>query len=604
MARTIEYSPDAEGINGIIQRYFDIYLPANLEDQIEEKMRNPFYSVNGMMEMVDQNDIVNAREVTRLTESYFKDILDYKNYEYFIAYAVGTKKYIFQKNGSIVGNKIVAGQSGSRTYEQKYSFEDDNTFLSVNDIVDGKGPTYIQARDIDYERKSWFSATLVSRTTAMPDGHGSIYNSETVALSGDEVSKYYMELPILIMRNATPMHESDLKELEAYSRKVANGKLELEVSVSPYTVLYVEGVSGSERSIPNPTSASTSEDVLASEKGLFVKRKDFIIKAADGLVSEILSSMGDDDITPKDLLGAVSDIFFVGQDVRLIGSSNSYEAPGVIEKIFLDGNDVKVRVKSKNETDPFILRPIHGVDSEILAIASSSVRVGITNPGYSRGKRRRRNIYSDKSKVSRGAKGSAISAINIYSSTDNRSSALGSFPRQFLGPSLEEIARGVNQQKIDAENARRKEAGGDDGTGGTPSGYATPETGGTNGVTADINSLASIFTAEEIATVNQRFNYAAGPKLREDWDRFFAFTSESITPKESISSALADMYTFDMATVRFHKAYDIVSLKINILYNPFGPAFNGHIRPKFRKGNVSLNVFDLAGIKIGLKVSK
>lgn len=162
----------------------------------------------------------------------------------------------------------------------------------------------------------------------------------------------------------------------------------------------------------------------------------------------------------------------------------------------------------------------------------------------------------------------------------------------------------MNQQKIDAENARRKEAEGNNGTGGTPSGYATPETGGTNGAAAGINSLASIFTAEEIATVNQRFNYAAGPKLREDRDRFFAFTAESIIPKESISSALVDMYTFDMATVRFHKAYDIVSLKINILYNPFDSAFNGHTRPKLRKGNVSLNVFDLAGIKIGLKVSK
>lgn len=597
MAQTLEYSPDSTEINGILQRYFDIYLPANLDDQIEEKGNNPFLSVNGMMEMVDQNDINNAREVVQLTEGYFKDILNSKYYEYFIADAVGTKKYIFQKSGSIIGTKVIAGSGNPGSVEQKYSFEGDNPIMSLSDLISDKGPSYIQAQDIDYDRQAKYFARLINKITLNSDGQRVSANSQGVVMSGDEVSKYYMEFPILIMRNATPMHDADLQKLKAYSPKAAGGKLEIEISVSPYTVLYVDEVPGSEQVIPYTVGTNDIENAAASEGGRYNSRMDFYVRAGDGLVADILSLKNDNEVTRDDLLNAVKDIFFVGEDVRLFGSSNVYEVAGVIEKIFLDGGEVKVRVKSTSSSNGFRLEPLSGVSSKILGIASSNTRVGITSPG-SEGKSGR------DSKSSRNSKGSSIKTINIYAATENRSDAMNPFPRQFLGPRYEDVARLVNEEKVKKE-AERKAAAERNRRAYkySSSQYYAPPIDYQDILIEGFNSLANAFTGEENAAVNKRFNALVEPQLKSDRDRFFEFTSTKTVPKEGITRSLYDLYTFDATTIRFFKAYDMVALKINILYNPFNSLINND-RAGFRDSNGRLNVFDLAGIKIGLKVSK
>lgn len=597
MAQTLEYSPDSTEINGILQRYFDIYLPANLDDQIEEKGNNPFLSVNGMMEMVDQNDINNAREVVQLTEGYFKDILNSKYYEYFIADAVGTKKYIFQKSGSIIGTKVIAGSGNPGSVEQKYSFEGDNPIMSLSDLISDKGPSYIQAQGIDYDRQAKYFARLINKITLNSDGQRVSTNSQGVVMSGDEVSKYYMEFPILIMRNATPMHDADLQKLKAYSPKAAGGKLEIEISVSPYTVLYVDEVPGSEQVIPYTVGTNDIENAAASEGGRYNSRMDFYVRAGDGLVADILSLKNDNEVTRDDLLNAVKDIFFVGEDVRLFGSSNVYEVAGVIEKIFLDGGEVKVRVKSTSSSNGFRLEPLSGVSSKILGIASSNTRVGITSPG-SEGKSGR------DSKSSRNSKGSSIKTINIYAATENRSDAMNLFPRQFLGPRYEDVARLVNEEKVKKE-AERKAAAERNRRAYkySSSQYYAPPIDYQDILIEGFNSLANAFTGEENAAVNKRFNALVEPQLKSDRDRFFEFTSTKTVPKEGITRSLYDLYTFDATTIRFFKAYDMVALKINILYNPFNSLINND-RAGFRDSNGRLNVFDLAGIKIGLKVSK
>lgn len=597
MAQTLEYSPDSTEINGILQRYFDIYLPANLDDQMEEKGNNPFLSVNSMMEMVDQNDINNAREVVQLTEGYFKDILNSKYYEYFIADAVGTKKYIFQKGGSIIGTKVIASSGNPGSVEQKYSFEGDNPIMSLSDLISDKGPSYIQAQGIDYDRQTKYYARLINKITLSSDGKRASERSQGVVISGDEASKYYMEFPILVMRNATPMHDADLQKLKAYSPKVAGGKLEIEISVSPYTVLYVDEVPGSEQTIPYTVGTNDIENAAASEGGRYNSRMDFYVRAADGLVSDILSLKNNNEVTRDDLLNAVKDIFFVGEDVRLFGSSNVYEAAGVIEKIFLDGSEVKVRVKSTSSSNGFRLEPLSGVSSKILGIASSNTRVGITSPG-SEGKGGR------DSKSSRNSKGSSIKTINIYSATENRSDALNPFPRQFLGPKLDDVAKLVNEEKVKKEAERKAAAE----RNRRPykygsSQYYAPPIDYQDILIEGFNSLTNAFTGEENSAINRRFNAIVEPQLKSDRDRFFEFTSTKIAPKENIIKSLYDLYTFDATTIRFFKAYDMVALKINILYNPFNSLINND-RAGFRDGNGRLNVFDLAGIKIGLKVSK
>lgn len=597
MAQTLEYSPDSTEINGILQRYFDIYLPANLDDQMEEKGNNPFLSVNGMMEMVDQNDINNAREVVQLTEGYFKDILNSKYYEYFIADAVGTKKYIFQKSGSIIGTRVIASSGNPGSVEQKYSFEGDNPIMSLSDLISDKGPSYIQAQGIDYDRQAKYFARLINKITLNSDGQRVSTNSQGVVMSGDEVSKYYMEFPILIMRNATPMHDADLQKLKAYSPKAAGGKLEIEISVSPYTVLYVDEVPGSEQVIPYTVGTNDIENAAASEGGRYNSRMDFYVRAVDGLVADILSLKNDNEVTRDDLLNAVKDIFFVGEDVRLFGSSNVYEVAGVIEKIFLDGGEVKVRVKSTSSSNGFRLEPLSGVSSKILGIASSNTRVGITSPG-SEGKSGR------DSKSSRNSKGSSIKTINIYAATENRSDAMNPFPRQFLGPRYEDVARLVNEEKVKKE-AERKAAAERNRRAYkySSSQYYAPPIDYQDILIEGFNSLTNAFTGEENAAVNKRFNALVEPQLKSDRDRFFEFISTKIAPKDSIARSLYDLYTFDTTTIRFFKAYDMVALKINILYNPFNSLINND-RAGFRDGNGRLNLFDLAGIKIGLKVSK
>lgn len=597
MAQTLEYSPDSTEINGILQRYFDIYLPANLDDQMEEKGNNPFLSVNGMMEMVDQNNINNAREVVQLTEGYFKDILNSKYYEYFIADALGTKKYIFQKSGSIIGTKVIASSGNPGPVEQKYSFEGDNPIMSLSDLISDKGPSYIQAQGIDYDRQAKYFARLINKMTLNSDGQRVSTNSQGVVMSGDEVSKYYMEFPILIMRNATPMHDADLQKLKAYSPKAAGGKLEIEISVSPYTVLYVDEVPGSEQTIPYTVGTNDIENAAASEGGRYNSRMDFYVRAGDGLVADILSLKNDNELTRDDLLNAVKDIFFVGEDVRLFGSSNVYEAAGVIEKIFLDGGEVKVRVKSTSSSNGFRLEPLSGVSSKILGIASSNTRVGITSPG-SEGKSGR------DSKSSRNSKGSSIKTINIYAATENRSDAMNPFPRQFLGPRYEDVAKLVNEEKARLEKARRDAAERNRKQYKySSSQYYQPPIDYQDILIEGFNSLANAFTGEENAAVNKRFNALVEPQLKSDRDRFFEFTSTKIAPKEGITRSLYDLYTFDATTIRFFKAYDMVALKINILYNPFNSLIDND-RAGFRDSNGRLNVFDLAGIKIGLKVSK
>jgi hypothetical protein len=603
MAQTLEYSPDSTEINGILQRYFDIYLPASLDDQMEEKGDNPFLSVNGMMEMVDQNDINNAREVVQLTEGYFKDILNSKYYEYFIADAVGAKKYIFQKSGSIIGTKVIAISGNPGAVEQKYSFEGDNPIMSLSDLISDKGPSYAQAQGIDYDRQATYSARLLTRQTFDSSEDSHTDSSRNIKISGDEASKYYIEFPILIMRNATPMHEADLQRLKAYSQKVAGGKLEIEVSVSPYTVLYVDEVPGSEQTISYTAGMNNTEDAVASEGGLYNSRMDFYIRAADGLVADILSY--NDDVRSSDLLEAVRDIFPIGEDVRLFGSSNSYEAAGAIEKIFLDGSDVKIRVKSTSSSNGFRLEPVSGVSSKILGITSSSVRVGITQPGAG-GKKGR------DSKSSRNSKGSAIKTINIYSATENRSDALNPFPRQFLGPKLDGVAKLVNEEKVKKE-AERKAAAERNRRAYkySSSQYYAPPIDYQDILIEGFNSLTNAFTGEENAGINRRFNALVEPQLKSDRDRFFEITSSKISPKEDINDSLRNLYTFDTSRIRFFKAYDMVAIKINIFYNPFNSLFDrssrigrGKLRPDFRSGNGRLSCFDLSGVKIGLKVSK
>lgn len=605
MAQTLEYSPDGTEINGILQRYFDIYLPANLDDQMEEKGDNPFLSVNGMMEMVNQNDINNAREVVQLTEGYFKDILSSKYYEYFIADAVGTKKYIFQKSGSIIGNKVIASSGNPGSVEQKYSFESDNPIMSLSDVISDKGPNYAQAQGIDYDRQHLYYARVLTRQTFNSGGGQHTDYSRNILISGDEASKYYIEFPILIMRNATPMHESDLQRLREYSQKVAGGKLEIEVSVSPYTVLYVDEVPGSEQAIPYTAGTGNIEDALASEGGLYNSRMDFYIRAADGLVADILSYKGNGNFADVDLLEAVKDIFPIGEDVRLFGSSNSYEVAGVIEKIFLDQGNVKVRVKSTSSSDGFKLQPVLGVSSKILGIASSSARVGITPPNAA-GKNGR------EAKSSRNSKGSTIKTTNIYSATENRSDALNPFDRQFLGPRLDDIAKLVNAEKAKKESERKAAAERNRRNYKySSSQYYAPPIDYQDILIEGFNSLTNAFTGEENTAINRTFDNIVAPQLKLDRDRFFEIASSKISPKESISDSLNNLYTFDTARIRFFKAYDIVALKINIFYNPFNSLFDqrskmfrGTLRPDFRSGNGRLGSFNLSGVKIGLKVSK
>lgn len=590
MAQILDYTPDSVEIDGIIQRYFDIYLPANFDDQMEEKGNNPFYSVNGMMEMLDQTDINNAREVIQLTEGYFKDILNSKYYEYFIADAVGRKKYIFEKAGSILGTKVIASTGNPGSVDQKYTFESDNPLMSFADLINKEGPSYIQARDIDYDRQAKYYANLITRRMFDSGENTNVDTSFRVAINGDEVSKCYIELPLLIMRNNIPMHESDLQRLKEYSQKVAGGKFELEVSVSPYTVLYVDEVPGSEQEIPYSDNPNDGERYIASDRGKYNSRKDFYIRGADGLVADIISSLNSNNINNNELLRAVREIFYIGQDIRMFGSSNSYEAQGTIEKIFLDGGRVKIRIKSAVNSGGFLLMPIQGVSSKILGIASSSIRVGISNPS--------KNISgkSDRSKSTRNSKGSSIKATNIYSAVENRSDALNQFPSQFLGPRYEDIEKAVNEEKARIERERQEAAKRNRRQYRWGSSQYYQEPIDYQDILIDgFNTLANAFTGDEKAAVNKRFNATVDQQLKKDRDRFFEIISAKITPKQNLSESLNDLYTFDTARIRFFKAYDIAVIKINILYNPISALYA-------RAG--ALNEFDLAGFKIGLKVSK
>lgn len=590
MAQILDYTPDSVEVDNIIQRYFDIYLPANFDDQMEGKGNNPFFSVNGMMEMLDQTDINNAREVVQLTEGYFKDILNSKYYEYFIADAVGRKKYIFQKAGSVLGTKVISSTGNPGSVDQKYSFESDNPIMSFADLISKDGPSYIQARDIDYDRQATYRANIAAHHTFNADENDSFDGSNYAVIKGDELSKYYIELPLLIMRNNIPMHDSDLQKLKEYSQKVAGGKLELEVSVSPYTVLYVDEVPGSEQQIPYSNDPNDGEGYIASNKGEYNSRMDFYVRAADGLVADIISNLNNKNINNTELLRAVKEIFYIGQDVRMFGSSNSYELTGAIEKIFIDGGRVKIRIKSALNSGGFTLRPITGTSSKILGIASSSIRVGISNPSKSIGGK------SERSKSTRNSKGSAINATNIYSAVENRSDALKSFPSQFLGPKYEDIEKSVNDEKARVERERREAAERNrrQYRWGSSQYYQEP-IDYQNILIEGFNSLANAFTGDERAAVNKRFNAIVDPQLKKDRDRFFGLISAKITPKENLSDSLKDLYTFDTARIRFFKAYDIAVIKINIFYNP--ASFS------YARAGV-LNEFDLTGFKIGLKISK
>lgn len=599
MAQNLEYAPDDVSINGIIQRYFDIYLPANLDDQMEEKGDNPFLPINGQMDIVSQNDISNAREVVSMMEGYFKDILNPKYYEYFIADGTGTKKYIFQKNGSIVGTKVIAGSANNSNVEQKYSFESDNQIMSFADVVSESGPTYAQAQAIEYDRQASYYPRMITQRTLNSEGQKIGDTSSFMRMGGDEISKYYMEIPLLIMRNSVPMTSADLERLKQYSQRAAGGKLELEISVSPYTVLYIDEVPGSEQPIRQPRDNQDYEAMAASQFGRYQTRKDFSIRVADGLVSDILSTKRDSDISTQDLLEAVKDIFSEGEDVRLFGSSNSYEVPAVIEKIFIEAGEVRVRVKSKHSTNAFRIEAISGVSSKILAMASSSTRVGITPPGKA-GKSGR--VADDK--ASRNSKGSAIKTINIYAATENRSDAMNPFDRQFLGPKLDDVAKLVNAEKAKKEVERKAAAERNrKAYKYKDSQYYAPPIDYQDILIEGFNSLANAFTGEENAAINRTFNNLVAPQLKSDRDRLFEFTSSAIAPKESLKASLEDLYTFDATTIRFFKALDMAVIKVNILYNPFSSSILNE-RAAFKTSNSSLNVFDLAGVKIGLKIAK
>ena len=600
-ATTREYSPNNEDVGGILQRYFDIYLPANLEDQIEEKGNNPFLSVNGMMDMTDQNDINNARNVLELMEGYFKDISNPKNYDYFMVDGVGQKKYIFQKSGAIIGTRVTAGIGGQNQSEQKYAFENDNPIMSLSDVISEKGPTYLQARDIDYDRHGKYRTRIVTRHQYNSEGNVSVNDSLTVTLTGEEVSKYYMEFPILIMRNSTPMSSRDLEALKRHSSKVRDGKLELEVSVSPYTVLYIDPVPDSERRIKDASETDDMEDIIASEKGRFSSRMDFYVRGVDGLVSDILAAKNEEDTAIEEVLEAIKDIFFVGQDIRLLGTHNSYEIAGAIEKIFIDSGNIKIRVKAEEANDAFKMEPIIGVKSVICGLVSSNTRVRIASLG-SEGKHRR-----DESKSKRNSKGSVIKAENLYSAVENRSDALNDFKRQFMGPDLVELAKEVNGAKVEEEQKRREAAEKNRRAYRyTSTEYYQPPIDYQDILIEGFNSLATAFTGQEISAVTRKFNEQTVEKLKADRDRFFESLSFKVVPKENTERSLNGLYSFDAARIRYLKAYDLAAVTIGILYNPFtshiSNGFGSRGHPEFRSSNGRLNIFDLAGIKIGLRV--
>lgn len=596
MATILENIQDDVNINGILERYFDIYLPANLDDQMDDKGDNPYLRIDGLIDSNDQTNINNIREVVNITEGYFKDILNPKTYDYFIADGPNSKKYIFQRAGSIIGTKVLSNTGVQSSDEHKYAFEGDNQFISYTDMARESGPTYSQAQKIDYDRQAKYDARVVTRKTFSPGGTASD-SSHYVKISGDDIGKFFIEIPLLIMRNSTPMTPEDLDKLKSYSQKVNGGKLELEVSVSPYTVLYVEEVSGSESEIPRPTSPTDHDAVRLYGGGRFKSKKDFIIRAADGLVSDILSGKRDNEITNSDLLNAVKEIFSSGQDVRLMGSSNAYEAQAFIDNIFEESGTIRIRVKSSAPvtSNPFKIYPLSGTDSEVLAIATPSARVGITSPAAT-GKAGR--------KKARGAKGTAANAVNIYSATENRSDALNPFERQFLGPKYIDVVNRITTEKEQQAAARRAAAERNRKRYSfVSSQYTQPPIDYQDILIDGFNSLTDSFAGDNETVINRKFNEIAIPKLREDRDKFFELISTKISPKESIESSLKDLYMADSTSIRFLKALDIAVIKINILYSPYMTYLPDGRRIQ-RESNSSLNVFDLSGVKIGFRIAK
>lgn len=596
MATILENIQEDVNINGILERYFDIYLPANLDDQMDDKGDNPYLRIDGLIDSNDQANINNIREVVNITEGYFKDILNPKTYDYFIADGPNSKKYIFQRAGSIIGTKVLSNTGAQSGDEHKYAFEGDNQFISYTDMARESGPTYSQAQKIDYDRQAKYDARVVTRKTFSPGGTAND-RSHYVKISGDDVGKFFLEIPLLIMRNSTPMTPEDLDKLKSYSQKVNGGKLELEVSVSPYTVLYVEEVPGSESEISRPTSPDDHEGVRLYGGGRFKSKKDFIIRAADGLVSDILSGKRDNEITNSDLLNAVKEIFSSGQDVRLMGSSNAYEAQAFIDNIYEESGTIRIRVKSSIPviSNPFKIYPLSGTDSEVLAIAIPSARVGITSPAAT-GKA---GI-----KKARGAKGTAANAVNIYSATENRSDALNPFERQFLGPKYIDVANQIKTEKEQQAAARRAAAERNRKRYSfVSSQYTQPPIDYQDILIDGFNSLTDAFAGDNETVINRKFNEIAVPKLREDRDKFFELISAKISPKESIESSLKDLYMADSTSIRFLKALDIAVIKINILYSPYMTYLPDGRRIQ-RESNSSLNVFDLSGVKIGFRIAK
>lgn len=231
--------------NGIsVFDYFDIYIGARIEDQLADKVRNPFILVNGKIDP-DSEEEVNMYKAS--VDSFVNAIFENGRNpilpsEIPVSLPNNAGCILFTKinNGD---NEITyesrSGLQESQTLPTVHSIESINRLMSVSSVLPTRQPSRTEMTGV-YDENALRSAptpTFLKGFAATNDNYGfrgsirgsGLYGRSSIRIGGSSDSSIgakIMSIPLLVVRNTRELKRLNGKDLKP-------GDLSLSVSVDP-----------------------------------------------------------------------------------------------------------------------------------------------------------------------------------------------------------------------------------------------------------------------------------------------------------------------------------------------------------------------------------
>ena len=269
--------------------YVDIFLPDNLEDQLSEKIDNPFYVVDGCYDPSNDTDISTLKSaIEEMLSNYFsrgrfpvKTNVVAGGGHVFPFSGISVLRPIYKE----LDMKYTTSDGLSTSVQMQYQLESQNRLLKLEDCLPSRKITRVELQDLYFKNTSIYAAIPVylNKLSTVDGGqYGEILNRNARDYRGrNEASKNkdnshtvkFISFPIGIRRNTNKGKGAN-----------ADGSMDLKLKITarPYNNMLAQLVS----EMPNGDNDQVN--------GVKTKTVRFKLKEVYGTASDIFSEMGKD----------------------------------------------------------------------------------------------------------------------------------------------------------------------------------------------------------------------------------------------------------------------------------------------------------------------